>query len=127
MSQIFCAAAPCPAADTAAREKREREVIDTWLPLFQRADIFYWMPTRGYADDVRWERLVHPLRFLCLLPLSHVFGQMMGIFVPQLLGAESHAADDSRCGTIGERMSGTRRCTLSGELHLHRGRIAAGA
>ncbi len=26
------------------------------------------------------------LRFLCLLPLSHVFGQLMGIFVPQLIG-----------------------------------------
>jgi long-chain acyl-CoA synthetase len=36
----------------------------------------------------RWERLVHPVRFLCLLPLSHVFGQFMGIFVPQLLGGE---------------------------------------
>src|SRR6185503_7749856 len=40
---------------------------------------------RGYA---RWERLVHPVRFLCLLPLSHVFGQLMGIFVPQIIGAE---------------------------------------
>ena len=40
---------------------------------------------RKYA---RWERLVHPLRFLCLLPLSHVFGQLMGIFIPQLLGGE---------------------------------------
>src|ERR1044072_2009365 len=29
----------------------------------------------------RWEKLVHPLRFLCLLPLSHVFGQLMGIFL----------------------------------------------
>jgi long-chain acyl-CoA synthetase len=37
---------------------------------------------------LRWERLVHPLRFLNLLPLSHVFGQFMGIFVPQLLGGE---------------------------------------
>lgn len=36
----------------------------------------------------RWERLVHPLRFLCLLPLSHVFGQMMSIFIPELIGAE---------------------------------------
>ncbi|HEX7329912.1 MAG TPA: AMP-binding protein [Pyrinomonadaceae bacterium] len=35
-----------------------------------------------------WERLVHPLRFLCLLPLSHVFGQMMGIFIPELIGGE---------------------------------------
>jgi long-chain acyl-CoA synthetase len=37
---------------------------------------------------LRWERLVHPVRFLCLLPLSHVFGQFMGILVPQLLGGE---------------------------------------
>lgn len=37
---------------------------------------------------LRWERLAHPIRFLCLLPLSHVFGQLMGIFVPQLLGGE---------------------------------------
>jgi long-chain acyl-CoA synthetase len=35
---------------------------------------------------LKWERLVHPLRFLSLLPLSHVFGQFLGIFVPQLLG-----------------------------------------
>ena len=32
--------------------------------------------------------LVHPLKFLCLLPLSHVFGQMMGIFIPPLLRGE---------------------------------------
>jgi long-chain acyl-CoA synthetase len=42
---------------------------------------------------LRWERLVHPLRFLCLLPLSHVFGQFMGVFVPQLLGGEVHFQD----------------------------------
>jgi long-chain acyl-CoA synthetase len=36
---------------------------------------------------LKYERLVHPLRFLNLLPLSHVFGQFLGIFVPQLLGA----------------------------------------
>ncbi|HEY3103596.1 MAG TPA: AMP-binding protein, partial [Pyrinomonadaceae bacterium] len=37
---------------------------------------------------LKWERLFHPVRFLNLLPLSHVFGQFMGIFVPQLLGEE---------------------------------------
>jgi len=37
---------------------------------------------------LKWERLVHPIRFLNLLPLSHVFGQFMGVFVPQLLGGE---------------------------------------
>jgi long-chain acyl-CoA synthetase len=35
----------------------------------------------------RYERIVHPLRFLNLLPLSHVFGQFMGLFVPPLIGA----------------------------------------
>ena len=39
---------------------------------------------------LKWERVVHPLRFLNLVPLSHVFGQFMGIFVPQLLGGEVH-------------------------------------
>ena len=37
----------------------------------------------------RYEKFVHPLRFLDLLPLSHVFGQLLGIFVPQILGATS--------------------------------------
>ena len=32
-----------------------------------------------------YEKLVHPLRFLNLLPLSHVFGQMLGVFIPSLL------------------------------------------
>jgi len=36
-----------------------------------------------------YERIFHPLRFLDLLPLSHVFGQMLGIFLPQILGATS--------------------------------------
>jgi len=37
---------------------------------------------------LKWERVVHPLRFLNLVPLSHLFGQFMGIFVPQLFGGE---------------------------------------
>ncbi len=35
---------------------------------------------------LKYERFFHPIRFLNLLPLSHVFGQFLGIFVPQLLG-----------------------------------------
>jgi long-chain acyl-CoA synthetase len=35
---------------------------------------------------LKYERLVHPVRFLTLLPLSHVFGQFLGIFLPQLMG-----------------------------------------
>ena len=37
----------------------------------------------------RYEKFVHPLRFLDLLPLSHVFGQLLGIFLPHILGATS--------------------------------------
>jgi long-chain acyl-CoA synthetase len=36
---------------------------------------------------LKWERAVHPLRFLSLVPLSHVFGQLLGVWVPPLLGA----------------------------------------
>ncbi|MBV8855646.1 MAG: AMP-binding protein [Acidobacteria bacterium] len=42
----------------------------------------------GMRKYSKWVRLVRPLRFLCLLPLGHVFGQFMGILVPQLLGGE---------------------------------------
>ena len=34
---------------------------------------------------LRYEWLVHPIRFLNLLPLSHVFGQMLGVFIPPML------------------------------------------
>jgi len=36
---------------------------------------------------LKYERLVHPLRFLLLVPLSHVFGQFLGLLVPPLLRA----------------------------------------
>jgi long-chain acyl-CoA synthetase len=35
---------------------------------------------------LKYERFVHPVRFLNLLPLSHVFGQFLGMFLPPLLG-----------------------------------------
>ena len=39
---------------------------------------------------LKWERWFHPVRFLNLVPLSHVFGQFMGIFLPHLLAGEVH-------------------------------------
>ncbi len=42
---------------------------------------------------LRYERLIHPLRILHTLPLSHVFGQFMGLWVPPLLVAEVHFED----------------------------------
>jgi long-chain acyl-CoA synthetase len=45
------------------------------------------------AKYLRYARLVHPLRILHTLPLSHVFGQFMGLWVPPLLTAEVHFED----------------------------------
>ena len=45
---------------------------------------------REIAKYRRYERPFHPLRFLHTLPLSHVFGQFMGLWVPPQLAAEVH-------------------------------------
>jgi len=42
---------------------------------------------RGIDPYRNYERWFHPLRFVSLVPLSHVFGQFMTLFVPPLLGA----------------------------------------
>ncbi len=42
---------------------------------------------RGIDEYRKYERWFHPLRFLTLVPLTHVFGQFMALFVPPLLGA----------------------------------------
>jgi len=41
---------------------------------------------REIGEYLKYERLVHPVRFLNLLPLSHVFGQFLGMFLPPLMG-----------------------------------------
>ncbi len=45
---------------------------------------------REIQKYLRYERIFHPLRFLHTLPLSHVFGQFMGLWIPPLLAAEVH-------------------------------------
>ncbi len=42
---------------------------------------------REIGKYLKYERIFHPLRFLNLLPLSHVFGQFLGILIPQLIAA----------------------------------------
>ena len=42
---------------------------------------------QGY---LKYEKYVHPLRFLHTLPLSHVFGQTMGLWIPPIFAAEVH-------------------------------------
>ena len=58
----------------------------------------------------KYERFVHPLRFLHTLPLSHVFGQFMGLWIPPLLSAEVH---------FGEQLEAARLTEL-----IHRERIS---
>ncbi len=57
-----------------------------------------------------YERWVHPLRFLNLLPLSHVFGQFLGMLLPPLLGGTVIFQEEMKPSEIvntirGERVS----------------------
>lgn len=45
---------------------------------------------REMQKYLKYERIFHPIRFLHTLPLSHVFGQFMGLWIPPLLAAEVH-------------------------------------
>ncbi len=45
---------------------------------------------REVPKYLKYERIFHPIRFLHTLPLSHVFGQFMGLWIPPLLGGEVH-------------------------------------
>jgi long-chain acyl-CoA synthetase len=54
----------------------------------------------GFQKYRRYERIVHPLRILNLLPLSHVFGQMLGIFIPPILNATAVFLDSLRPGDV---------------------------
>jgi long-chain acyl-CoA synthetase len=42
---------------------------------------------RGVDPYRKYERWFHPLRFVTMVPLSHVFGQFMALFVAPLIGA----------------------------------------
>jgi long-chain acyl-CoA synthetase len=44
----------------------------------------------GAQPYMRYEWTIHPLRILHTLPLSHVFGQTMGLWVPPIFRAELH-------------------------------------
>jgi len=45
---------------------------------------------QGAQGYMRYEKYVHPLRFLHTLPLSHVFGQTMGLWIPPIFRAQVH-------------------------------------
>jgi long-chain acyl-CoA synthetase len=45
---------------------------------------------REMRKYLKYERIFHPIRFLHTLPLSHVFGQFMALWIPPLMAAEVH-------------------------------------
>ncbi|MBV9341772.1 MAG: AMP-binding protein [Acidobacteria bacterium] len=49
---------------------------------------------------LKYARLVEPIRFLNLLPLSHVFGQFLSLYVPPLLGGAVFFQDSLKPGEV---------------------------
>jgi long-chain acyl-CoA synthetase len=45
---------------------------------------------REMPKYLKYERIFHPIRFLHTLPLSHVFGQFMALWIPPLMAGEVH-------------------------------------
>ena len=43
-------------------KKREEEFVQMLRPVFEKADIFLWLPARELSPDVRWERLLEASR-----------------------------------------------------------------
>jgi len=48
----------------------------------------------------RWARPFQPVRILDVLPLSHLFGQSLGIFIPPLLGGAAAFMSELHAGAI---------------------------
>jgi long-chain acyl-CoA synthetase len=55
---------------------------------------------REIQKYLSWERWFHPVRFLDLVPLSHVFGQFMALLVPPLLKSEVHFQNALNPGAV---------------------------
>jgi long-chain acyl-CoA synthetase len=82
---------------------------------------------RGIEPYRKYERWFHPLRFVSPVPLSHVFGQFMALFVPPLLGAaviyEASASPSEIIRTI-KRERATALIAVPRVLDVLRGGIA---
>lgn len=60
-------------------------------------------PIEGEIGKYRkYERIFHPLRYLHTVPLSHVFGQFMGLWIPVLLASEVHFVERAEPGWMVE-------------------------
>ncbi len=61
---------------------------------------------------LKYVRLVRPVRFLNLVPLSHVFGQFMGMLIPPLLGATVIFSDSLNPADIARTLQRERAMVL---------------
>ncbi len=61
---------------------------------------------------LKYVRLVSPVRFLNLVPLSHVFGQFMGMLIPPLLGATVIFSDSLNPADIARTLQRERAMVL---------------
>lgn len=68
---------------------------------------------REMKKYLKYERFFHPLRFLHTLPLSHVFGQFMGLWIPPLLAAEVHFENRLQAQRLVETIKGERISVLA--------------
>ena len=55
---------------------------------------------REIPKYIKYERIFHPIRFLHMLPLSHVFGQFMGIFIPPLIAGTVRFQESFKPGDV---------------------------
>jgi long-chain acyl-CoA synthetase len=71
-------------------------------------------PIEGEVQKyLRYERWFHPIRILHTLPLSHVFGQFMGLWIPALFAAELHFEPRLVAGELVERIHDDRISVLA--------------
>jgi long-chain acyl-CoA synthetase len=72
----------------------------------------------GIDEYRKRERWFHPLRFVTLVPLSHVFGQFMALFVPPLLGAAVVFESSTNSSEIGHTVKKERATALIAVPHM---------
>ncbi len=63
---------------------------------------------------LKYEWIFHPIRILHTLPLSHVFGQFMGLWIPPLLAAELHFQSRLVPSELAEQIHRERISVLAG-------------
>ena len=83
---------------------------------------------REMKKYLKYERIFHPLHFLHTLPLSHVFGQFMGLWIPPLLGAVIHFENRLQAQRLIEMIRGERIavvCSVPRILDLLRSHLLA--